>query len=123
MLEEVVRILGHTASYRSHRVEGTGTEFSQSLLVDKWSEVVVLQHFNLLDFMRCTETIEEVDERNARLDSSQVSNASQIHNFLYRTFAQHRETCLAARHYILMIAEDTQGVRSQRTSRYMEYTR
>ena len=51
VLEEVVRIFGHTTGNRVHRVQCTCAEFSQSFLVDKRSEVFVLQHFNLLDFV------------------------------------------------------------------------
>ena len=119
----MVRIFSHTTSYRFHRVQCAGTEFSQSFLVDQRSKIIIFQHFNLLDFVRCTETIEEVHERNARFDGSQVSNTSQIHHFLYRAFSQHGETCLACRHYVLMVTEDTQCVRSQCTSRHMEYAR
>ena len=36
--------------------------------------------------------------------------SSHIHNFLYRTFAQHGETCLAARHDVLMVTEDGECV-------------
>ena len=57
---------------------------------------IIFQHFNLLDFVRCTETIEEVHERNARFDGSQVSNTSQIHNFLYRAFSQHSKASLTS---------------------------
>ena len=65
MLEEVVGVFSHTTGNRLHRIQCTGTEFSQSFLVDQRSEVVVFQHFDLLDFVRSTETIEEVHERNA----------------------------------------------------------
>ena len=123
VLEEVVRIFGHTTGNRVHRVQCTCAEFSQSFLVDKRSEVFVLQHFNLLDFVRSTETVEEVDKRNTALDSSQVSYTGQVHNFLYRAFGQHGKTGLTGRHYVLVVTENTQCVRSQCTSRYVEHAR
>ena len=88
--------------------QSTAAELLQGLLVYQRSEVVVLQHFNLLDFVRRAETVEEVQERHAALDGRQVCHAGQIHHFLYGTFAQHGETGLAARHDILMVTEDTQ---------------
>ena len=119
----MIRVLSHTTSDRLHRVQRTSTELSQCLLVDKRSQILVLQLLDLLDLMRSTETIEEVDKRHARLDRRQVSDTRQIHNLLYGTFRQHSETCLTARHHILMVAKDTQRVRSQRTGRNMEYAR
>ena len=86
------------------------TEFCQSLLINQTCQIFILQHFNFLDFVRSTETIEEVDEWHARFDSSKMGYSSHIHNFLYRTFAQHGETCLAARHDVLMVTKDTQCV-------------
>ena len=115
VLEEVVRIFGHTTGNRVHRVQCTCAEFSQSFLVDKRSEVFVLQHFNLLDFVRSTETVEEVDKRNTALDSSQVSYTGQVHNFLYRAFGQHGKTGLTGRHYVLVVTEDTQCMACQCT--------
>ena len=122
MLEEVVGVFSHTTGYRIHRIQCAGTEFSQSFLINQRSKIFVFQHFDLLDFVRSTETIEEVHERNAWLDSRQVSNTGQIHNFLYRTFSQHSKASLTSWHYILMVTEDTQCVRSQCTRWYMEYT-
>ena len=121
--EECIRVFSHTTSNWLFWSQCTATEFSQSLLVNQRSEVFVFQHFDLLDFVRCTETVEEVQEWNASLDSSQVSYTSQVHNFLYRTFSQHSETCLTARHNVLVVAEDTQCVRSQSTCRNVEYAR
>jgi len=123
VLEEVVGVFGHTAGNRVHRVQCTCTEFSQCFLVDKRSEVFVLQHFNLLDFVRSTETVEEVNERYAALDSRKVSDTRQVHNFLYRTFGQHGETSLTCRHYVLVVTEDTQRMACQSTCGYVEHAR
>ena len=123
VLEEMIRVLGHTASDRSLRVQGTGTELSQGLLVDKRSQVLILQSLDLLDLVRGTETVEEVHERYTRLDRSQVSDTGQVHNLLYGTLGQHGETCLTGRHHVLMVTEDTQRMRSQCTSGYVENAR
>ena len=123
VLEEMIRVLGHTASDRSLRVQGTGTELSQGLLVDKRSQVLILQSLDLLDLVRGTETVEEVHERHTRLDRSQVSDTGQVHNLLYGTLGQHGETCLTGRHHVLMVTEDTQRMRSQCTSGYVENAR
>ena len=123
MLEEVVGVLCHTTCNRVLRVQRTRTELSQCLLVDQRSQIVVLQLLDLLDLMRGTETIEEVHERNTALQGSQVSHTGQVHHLLHRALAQHGEACLTTRHHILVVTEDTQRMRSQRTCRYMEDAR
>ena len=75
MLEEVVGVLSHTACHRFVRSQRTVAEFGQSFTVDKRSEVFVVQLFDFLDFVRSTESVEEVYERNTRLDGSQMSDA------------------------------------------------
>ncbi len=45
----------------------------------------------------------------------------EVHNFLYGTLGKHCKSGLAHRHYVLMVAEDAECVRSQCTSRNMEY--
>ena len=107
VLEEVIRILSHTTSYRFLRIQGTSTELSQSFLIDQRSQIFVIQFLDFLNFVRSTETIKEVNKWYTRFQCCQVSYTSQIHHFLNRTFAQHGETCLTARHDILMITKDT----------------
>ena len=115
VLEEVVGVLSHTACYRLVRSQLAVAELSQRLLVNQRSEVFVVQSFNLLDFVRSTETVEEIQERNTGLDRSQVSYTCKVHHFLYGAFAQHGKSGLTARHHVLVVTEDTECVRSQRT--------
>ena len=123
MLEEVIRVLRHTARHRLHGVQGAGAELGQRFLVDQRSQVLVVQLLDLLDLVRGTETIEEVDERDARLNRREMGHARQIHHLLHGALAQHGEARLAARHHVLMVAKDTQRMGSQRTGRYMEHAR
>ena len=64
VLEEVVRVFSHTTSNRIHRIQCACAEFGQCFLIDQRSEVFVFQHFDLLDFVRSAEAVEEVHERN-----------------------------------------------------------
>ena len=50
------------------------TEFSDRIHISHILQIFVIPGLDLLDLMRCTETIEEVDERNFTLDSCQMSN-------------------------------------------------
>ena len=53
---------------------GVITEFSDRIHISHILQIFVIPGLDLLDLMRCTETIEEVDERNFTLDSCQMSN-------------------------------------------------
>ncbi len=121
MLEEYVGVLSHAAGYRGIGVEGAVAEISKGFLVDKGSELILVDGLDFLDFVGCAETVEEVDERHAALERCEMGNGCEVHHLLNGAFAQHREACLASRHDVLMVAEDTQRVGSESTCRNMEY--
>ena len=123
VLEEVVGVLGHTAHNRIHGVHGAVAEFGQSLLVDKRSQVFIVQLLDFLDFVRGAEAVEEVDKRHACLQRGKMCHTGQVHNLLYRAFAQHGEARLTAGHHVLVVAEDTQGMAGQCTGGYVEHAR
>ena len=122
-LEEDVRVLSGTAQYRMLRVQSMLAELLNSVHVHHVLEVLVIPNFDLLDLVRSTETIEEVQERNSGLQSGQVSNSTQVHNFLNRAGAEHCVTSLTAGIYVRVIAEDAQSVGSDGTSRYVNNAR
>ena len=120
--KESFGVFSHTASHRTFRGEGAVAEIRESLLVNEGLQILSFEHFNLLDFMRSAETIEEVHERHASFDRSEVSHTSQVHHFLHRTFGQHGETSLTSRHHVLVVTEDGKSVRSNGTCRHVEHT-
>ena len=122
-LEVSIRVLGRAAHNRSIRIQATLPERFYSFPVQHVRIIFVIEYFNLLNFMGRTETVKEVQERNAALNGGHVGYAGQVHNFLHAAFRQHGETGLTAGHHILMIAEDTQVAGSQRTGRNVEHTR
>ena len=67
--EERVGVLGHASCHGMFGREGAVAELGQCLLVYERSEVVVLQHLDFLNLVRGAETVEEVQERHAALDS------------------------------------------------------
>ena len=58
--------------------------------------------------MRCTESVEEVDEGKFALYCCAVSDGSQIHDFLYAGLAKHSATGLSCSVYVRVITEDVQ---------------
>ena len=65
------------------RVQGILSERVDGIHVNHILQIFVIPCLDLLDLVRCTETIEEVDERNFTFDCCKMSNRCQVHNFLY----------------------------------------
>ena len=72
--------------------------------------------------MRRAEAIEEIDERHAAFDGDEMSDSREIHDLLHACLGEHRAASLARSHDILVIAEDVQRGRRERTRRHMEDT-
>ena len=83
-LEEDIRVLSRSSLNRVVRVKSLRSELIYILPVNHISEILVIPLLDLLDLVRGTETIKEVDERNVALQSCKVSYRGKIHNFLYR---------------------------------------
>ena len=71
--------------------------------------------------MRGAESVEKVHERNPRFNGDQVGDAGQIHHFLHAARSQHGKAGLTGGHYVLVVAENGQGLRCERPRRYVEY--
>ena len=96
-------------------VESSLTESFNSVHIDHFFKVVKIPDLDLLYLVRGTETVEEVKEGNAALDSCEVSDGAEVHNLLRICFSEHSETCLTASVDVGVIAEDVQRVRSDAT--------
>ena len=118
--EEHIWVLSHTTHHRAHRRECAIAELLERLHIEERTQVFHIYYLYLLVLVRGAETVEEVEEWHAALDSSEVSHTCEVHDLLYATFSQHSEARLAARHHVLVVAEDTEGVACQGTSRHVE---
>ena len=123
VLEVYIRVFCSAADFRFIRIQGTFAESFDSIPVNQFFEVIIIHNFNFLNFMRCTETIKEIDERKRAFQSCQVSDAAKIHDFLDIGFSQETAASSTGRHNVLMIAENAQCMVSQSTGSYVEYTR
>ena len=119
--EEGLGVLSSTTGDRTLRRHSTVAETLDVLFLHERTDILLVEQLNLVILVRGAETVEEVNERYAGLERSQVSSGSHIHHLLYRTLAEHSETSLTASHHVLMVTEDTQRVRSQRTGRNVEH--
>ena len=82
----------------------------KSLPIEDISEIISIESLYLLYFVRCTEAVEEIDERYTAFYCRQVCHTGKVHNFLHRTFGKYSETSLTSCHYVLMVAKDTKSV-------------
>ena len=119
-LEVDVGVLRGAADNGMIGVKSATTELFNGIPIQNFCEIRIINDFDLLNFVGSAETVKEVDERNTTLNSDQVSDSRQIHNFLNAGFAEHGATALTTRHNVLMIAEDVQVVGSKRARADME---
>ena len=64
VLEEHIGVLGSTASRRILGAESTLAEVAESVLVDKCGQILLVDSFDFLNFVRSAETVEEVNKRH-----------------------------------------------------------
>ena len=110
MLEEDIAVLVRAAHHGALGVESALAERVDSVHVGHFLEILIVPDLDLLDLVRGSEAVKEVDERNSALDGSQMRDSREIHDLLRVGLSQHRETGLAARVYVRMVAEDVQRV-------------
>ena len=73
-LEEDIRVLSRTALTRVVRVQCILTECIDCIHICHIFQIFIIPGLDLLNLMGCTETIEEVNERNLALDGCQMCN-------------------------------------------------
>ena len=122
-LEVDVGVLSRAARDGVLRIERALAESVQRFTVEQACERLLVDHLDFLNFVRGAESVEEVQERNARADRHQMGDAGQVHHFLYAARRQHGETGLAGGHHVLMVAEDRQRLRGQCAGRNVEHAR
>ncbi len=120
VLEENVGILGGAADVRMLGIHGVHAELGHFVPVDQGTDVLIVDDFDLLHFVRGAESVEEMAKRHAGIDGRQMGHQGQIHAFLHGGGGQEGETGLTAGHDVLVIAEDGKRVGGQSASRNME---
>ncbi len=120
VLEEDITVLGRAAKCGMFGVQSTVTESTDSVHVNHFGEVFVIPSGNFLNFVRGTETVKEVQERNASLDGGKVCNGTEVHDFLCVGLGKHGKTGLTAGINVGVIAEDVQSVRCYASCGYVD---
>ena len=113
-LEVNVGILRRAAQHRMIGRKRAGAMGVHQFVVDHGAHVVKAQLFNLGDFVRGAESVEEMQEGNARLQRRGMRDQRQVHRLLHRVRRQQRKSGGTHRHRILVIAEDGQRLGGDR---------
>ena len=73
--------------------------------------------------MGSTEAVKEMHKGNTALHGRKMCHCRQVCCFLHTAGRKLRESCLPARHYVGVITENAQGMRTDRTGCHMQYRR
>ena len=122
-LEEDIRVLRSAVEHGLLRIERSVAERLDSVHVYHTLEGLVVPLLDLLDLVGGAEAVEEVQERNSALDSGQVCNCAEVHNFLGVSGAEHSVAGLATCVDIAVVAEDGQRVGSDCSCGNVDYGR
>ncbi len=76
------------------------------LVVDHGPHILVGELLDLHDFMRGSEPVEEMDERDPSFERGCLCDESIIHNLLNRVRREHCEPCGPGSHDVAVVAED-----------------
>ena len=121
VLEEDVRPLAGAADARVVRVEREPVQVVAHLVVrEHLAHVVVRYHADLRHLGRRAVAVEEVEERDARLERRDVRREAEVHHLLHRAGAHHREAGLARRHHVRVVVEDGERVLRDGARRHVE---
>ena len=110
-LEVNVGVLRRAAQHRMVGRERALAMSAHQIVVDHGAHIVQAELFDLGNFMRGAEAVEEMQEGNARLQGGGVRDQRQVHRLLHRVRRQQGESGLASGHGVLVIAENGQRLR------------
>ena len=102
------------------RIQRAGAELGNLLGREQLGHVLISDLVDLLNLVRGTEAVEEVQERHGALQRGDMGDERHVLRLLNGVGSQHRKAGLAAGHHVGVVAEDRQRVVSQRTSAHVE---
>ena len=122
-LEEDIRVLSRTSLAGMIRIQALISPSLDRIEISDLSQILVIPLLDLLDLMRSTETVKEINERKTTLDCCKMSDRRQVHNLLNAGFAQHTGTGLSTGINIGVISENRKCMAGQGTRGYIEHAR
>ena len=118
-----IGILRRAAQHRMIRRERPRAMLPHALIVDHRPDRLLREQRDLGDLVRGAKTIEEEQERDARLERGRLRDEREIMRFLHARRAEHRKAGPARRHHIAVIAEDRERLHRERPCRDVQHER
>ena len=120
-LEEDVRVLRGTADDRAIRIQRTFANFLDQGRVDHGGDLFVRHLVDAVDLVGDTETIIEMEERDAGFHRGRMSDHGHVLSFLNGTGDEHRPTGGTAGHHVGVVAENGECVRRDAAGGHVEH--
>ena len=102
-------------------IQGVGPELGQRVIVHQLGIFIVVQHIDLLNLMAGTESVKEMQERNAGTNGAQMRHGSQIGSLLDTAAGEQREPRLAAVHHVGMITKNGERMGTHGAGGHMQH--
>ena len=93
------------------------------LLGHERAQVVVGEQLDRVQLVRGSEPVEEVHERNPRLERRGLRDQREVVGLLHRGRGEQREARLADGHHVGVVAEDRQPLRRERAGGHVQHRR
>ena len=123
VLEEDIAVLCRAAKYGVLGVERSVAERLNCVHINHFLKILVIPSGNLLNLVRGSEAVEEVEEGYSGLDGSEVSYCTEVHDFLCVGLCEHSKAGLTASIYVGVITEDVKSVGSNTSCGYVNNAR
>ena len=104
-------------------VQRVPPETGHRVHVQHFTQVVVVQHIDLLNLMAGAETVKEMHEGHPGLDGGEMGHGGQVHALLHAGGGQLGEARLTAGHHIGVVAENGKGAGAHGPGRHMDHAR
>ncbi|MPM12584.1 hypothetical protein SDC9_58937 [bioreactor metagenome] len=122
VLEEDISVFVGAAHVGTLGVQRVLAERVHGVHVAHFFQVLVVPHGNLLNLMGGAESVKEVHEGNAALNSGQMGHRAEVHDLLHVALAQQGKAAGAAGHHVGMVTENVQRMGGHRTGGNMEHS-
>ena len=118
-LEERVGVLRRAAEDRTVGRKGPPLVRGDRLGIEKGAKILVRELLDLGDLVGGPEAVEEVEERDARLQGRHLPDGGEVVRLLNGVRAEHGEAGLPAGHDVRVVPEDREGVRGDGAGRHV----
>ena len=119
-LKERVRVVRGAADERMLGIERAIPVRAHQILPDHRPDLRIGQQRQLVELVRGPEAVEEMQERDARLQRRGLRDQRGVVRLLHRGGGQQGKPGRARRHHVGVVAEDRQRLRRQRARRHVE---